>query len=91
MLFVVFKNHTNIFLRRCQNLKANTIVSLLDIQDEVLRCLLDDTQFAIWHEVLRKLFLLVWHEPCEVGLVFSIDSCHQFDIRAEACTDGADG
>ena len=71
----------NLAARSGQNLQAAVFV---DVHDEVLRGLLDDAEFAIGHEVLRELLLLVGHEPGEVGLVFGVDAGHQLDIRAES-------
>ena len=87
--FTIFtiEHDTHLFLGCRQNLKAHlTIVYLLDVHDEVLRGLLHDAQFTIGHEVLHELLLLVRHEPRKVGLVLSIDTSHQLDIRPETLT-----
>ena len=72
-------------LLRCgQHLELHLSLGLLfDVHHKVFRGLLHDAYFTIGHEVLHELFLLVRHQPREVGLVFCVDACHQFDVRTE--------
>ena len=58
----------------------------LNIENKVLRGLLDHAQLAIGHEVLRELLLFVGHQPREVRLVLGVDTRHQFDVGAETRT-----
>ena len=79
------ENNSYVLLRGGQNLELCLAIGcLLDVHHEVLRGLFHDADFAIGHEILHKLLLLVGHEPREVGLVFGIDASHQFDIGSEA-------
>ena len=57
---------------------------LVDVEHQVLRCLLDHTKLAIGHEVLGEHLLFVGHQPGEVGLVLGIDTCHQLDVGTES-------
>ena len=59
-------------------------VGLLDIHHKILRGLFYYSHLAIRHEVLHKLLFLVRHQPGKVGLVLSINACHQLDVRTEA-------
>ena len=82
---VITLQNDSCLLPRCsQHLEAHSSVCFLDIEDEILRGLLDDSEFTIGHEILRELLLFVRHQPREVGLVLGIDACHQFDVGAEA-------
>ena len=55
---------------------------LVDVHQEVLGGVLHDAQLAVGKEILREGFLLVGHQPGEVGLVFGVDAGHQLDVRA---------
>ena len=99
---LAIKNNMHSLLRGSQYLKANHLITPLarwrgvggeafNIHHKVLRSLLYYAQFTIRHEVLHELFLLVGHEPCEVGLVFGIDTSHQFDVGAETGIGNSDG
>ena len=92
-LTIVVAQHDASFLsRRRQHLQTHpTFRRGVDVHDEIPRCLLHQTQFAIRHEVLGELLFLVRHEPCEVGLVLRIDARHQFDVGAETLPDVSDG
>ena len=57
---------------------------LADIHEQILGCLLHNAQFPIGHEILHEPFLLIGHEPGEVGLVLCIDTGHQFYIGTES-------
>ena len=54
---------------------------LFQIHQQVGRSILDYSQFAIRHEVLGECLLFIRLQPSEVGLVVSIYTCHQFNIR----------
>ena len=58
-------------------------VGIFNVHHQVLAGLLHDAQFAVGHEVLHKLLLLVGHEPSEVGLVLGVDACHELYVGAE--------
>ena len=65
----------------CHQFDANfSFTSLFDVEDKILRCLFHYTQFAVRHEVLYELLLLVRHQPGKVWLVLCVDTCHQFDV-----------
>ena len=51
-------------------------------EDNVFAGILYHSHLTVRHEILHKLLLFVRHEPCEVRLVFCIDTRHQFDIRS---------
>ena len=85
------ENNSHGLLRCCKYLKLYLTVShLLNVQHKVFRGLLDNANLTIGHEILHELLLLVRHEPCEVGLILSIDTSHQFDIGAETCIGDSD-
>ena len=56
------------------------------IEHQILRSLLHYPELTIRHKVLGEHLFLVWHQPCEVGLVLGIDTCHEFDVGAETLT-----
>ena len=84
-------HNAHLLFRGGQHLEADLCANLLHVHNEVARGLLHDAQFAVGHEVLRELLLLVGHQPREVGLVLGVDARHQFDVGAEAGADASDG
>ena len=92
LLTIVVAQHDASLPSRCgQHLQAHaTLRSRVDVHDEILRCLFHHPKFAIGHEILCELLLLVGHEPREIGLVLGIDTRHQFDVGAETLPDVSD-
>ena len=82
--FLMAQHDTHPLPRCGQHLEAHAIGGLLDIHHEVFRGLFHNAYLTVGHEVLHKLFLLIGHQPREVGLVLGIYTGHQFDIGAES-------
>ena len=84
---VVAQHYANLLLRGGEDFDFHfSFAGRLDVHHEVFRCLLHHTQFTVGHEILREAFLLVGHEPTEVGLVLGIHAGHQLDVGTEALT-----
>ena len=87
---IIFAEHdTHILLISGKDLERDRLPSLAGtwrafyIEKQVFRGFFHYTQLTIGHKVLREHLLLVWHQPTEVGLVFGIDTRHQFDVGTE--------
>ena len=59
-----------------------TALLRFDVHQQVLGGILYNAKLAIRKKILRKLFFFIRHQPCKVRLVFGINTCHEFDIRA---------
>ena len=84
---VVAQDDADLLLRGGKDLEFNRIMThFTDIEHQILRSLLHYPELTIRHKVLGEHLFLVWHQPCEVGLVLGIDTCHEFDVGAETLT-----
>ena len=83
-LFLSFHNHDmQILLRRSsEDFQAGNIAFRFDVHQQVGRSILHHSQFPVRHKILGEGLLFIRLQPGEIRLVVSVDSRHQFDIRA---------
>ena len=68
--------------RRKQTQTDLALPGRVDVENHILICILDDSQFAVREEILDERLFLVRHDPAEIGLVLRVHARHQLDVRA---------